>query len=120
MRRLKLAAEASRAISSNSRSTARTITPGPAVVLPIIVCVLPAPVAPYAKTVAGQPRRTPSISGRVVASKTVFWLASGPNTRSYTMCRFFGRRRPICWRLVRPFSSSRGGSKTSMVVSPLP
>ena len=43
----------------------RTMSPGSRV-SPTMVCVLPLPVAPYAKTVAFVPRSTPAMCGRTV------------------------------------------------------
>lgn len=59
----------------NMSRMVRTITPGPASALPIIVCVLPEPVAPYANTVALYPLITLSISAFAVPSYTSVCVA---------------------------------------------
>ena len=50
--------------------------------MPIIVCVLPDPVAPYANTVQFIPLTTPDIKPRPVASYTSAFVASSLNATS--------------------------------------
>ena len=49
---------------------------------PTIVCVLPDPVAPYAKTVPLRPFNTPSIKIFPVFSYTSLLVARAPNAQS--------------------------------------
>ena len=60
---------------------------------PIMVCVFPAPVAPYAKTVALYPFRMDGISSFAVFRYTASVSTSGPNAQSVLWnggCGFFG------------------------------
>ena len=58
-----------------SSRTVSNITPGFRTP-PNIVCVFPAPVAPYANTVALKPLTTPSSNGFAVVLKTSLYLVS--------------------------------------------
>ena len=59
-------------ILSNNSFNVNDIIPGFSSV-PVIVYVFPAPVAPYAKTVALKPFVTPSIKNLVVQLNISFW-----------------------------------------------
>ena len=79
---------------------------------PTIVCVLPEPVAPYAKTVAFTPESTPRTSGFAVPSYTSSLLASPSNAPSKTYRRSRLRTPPATTFDFRDSRDSSGSITT--------